>query len=332
MPKLLFSLIFLVSTFTFSNNYEMVDRKVRNYPSFKKVHDLGYRIQNDFISNEDRVRAAFVWLTHNMIYERTYDDIFRTGQKITYQSENGRQSQIRKVILSWVEKAFIARKGVCLEYSLILNELFQQFGLPSKVIVGIAKTDIQFIEGDTSYRNHTWNAVQLNGEWKLMDPSWASGYLDAKSNRFVRKHSDHYFFTKPEELIKDHYPSNVEWQLLDNPVDIAQFYSAPIYLSSFFGKGIELSPQTKGIISVSSEDPNYIYFNQLPKDHRMYYLVHGRNEFRKMGFKKGKDKSYISKIRLNKNLHKNRQLLTVFIDDTPILNFKIVEESSNSLN
>ena len=329
MSKVLFSLLFLVSSLTFSNEYARVDQKVRAYPNFKKIHDLGYRIQNDFSTDEERVRAAFVWLTQNMVYEKTYDDIFKTGQIISYQSEYGKQNQIRRVVLGWSEKAFRARKGVCLEYSLILNELCQQFGLPTKVIVGVAKTDIRFIKGDQTFKNHTWNAVQLNGVWKLMDPTWASGHLDLISNKFIRKQLDHYFFTKPDEFVKHHFPNNEEWQLLDNPVDIEQFFSAPIYLTDFFGKGIELSPKTKGILSISSEDANYIYFDELPRDHGMYYWVHGRPEIRRMGFKKGKDKSFISKIRLNKNLHKNHNSLTVFMDDKPILNFKIVEELNN---
>ncbi|UCD61635.1 MAG: hypothetical protein JSV59_03425, partial [Flavobacteriaceae bacterium] len=159
MPKLLFSILFLISCAAFSNEYERVDQKVKNYPAFKKVHDLGYRIQNDFSTDEERVRAAFVWLTQNMVYEKSYDDIFRTDQRISYRSESGRQSQIRRVVLDWVEKAFVMRKGVCLEYSLILNELCLQFGLPSKVIVGVAKTDIRFVKGEQTFKNHTWNAV-----------------------------------------------------------------------------------------------------------------------------------------------------------------------------
>lgn len=329
MSKLLFSVLFLISCFAFSNEYASIDQKVKNYPAFKKVHDLGYRIQNDFSTDEERVRAAFVWITQNMVYEKPYDDIFRTGQRISYQSESGRQDQIRRVVLDWIEKAFIARKGVCIEYSLILNELCLQFGLPSKVIVGVAKTDIRFVKGEQTFKNHTWNAVQLDGVWKLMDPTWASGHLDLVGNKFIRKQLDHYYFTKPEEFIKHHYPNNAEWQLLDDPVDIKQFFSAPIFFPDFFGKGIELSPKTKGIFSISSKDANYIYFDQLPKDHGMYYLVHGEGEYRRMGFKKGKGKSYMSKIKLNKNLHKNHDLLTVFLEDKPILNFKIAEEVNN---
>ena len=330
MSKVLFSLLFLISSLAFSNEYERVDQKVRNYPNFKNVHDLGYRIQNDFSTDEERVRAAFVWLTQNMIYIKTFDDTFKTGRIISYQSEYGRQKQIRKVVLGWIEKAFRTRKGVCLEYSLILNELLLQFGLPSKVIVGIAKTDIRLTEGNQTYKNHTWNAVQIDGIWKLMDPTWASGHLDLVSQKFIRKQLDHYYFTSPSEFIKHHFPTNVEWQLLDNPVNLEQFLSAPIYLTDFFGKGIELSPKTKGIFSLSSEDNNYIYFDQLPRDHGMYYWVHGSSEIRRMGFKKGANKSYISKIRLKKKLPKNHNLLTVFMDDKPILNFKIVEKPTTN--
>ncbi|MGB5204085.1 transglutaminase domain-containing protein [Eudoraea sp.] len=329
MSKVLFSLLFLVSSLAFSNEYARVDQKVKAYPNFKKIHDLGYRIQNDFSTDEDRVRAAFVWLIQNMVYEKTFDDIFKTGQIISYQSEYGKQNQIRRVVLGWSEKAFRARKGVCLEYSLILNELCQQFGLPSKVIVGVAKTDIRFIKGDQTFKNHTWNAIQLNGVWKLMDPTWASGHLDLISNKFIRKQLDHYFFTKPDEFVKHHFPTNEEWQLLDNPVSIQEFFSAPIYLPDFFDKGMELSSKTKGILSITTKEANYIYFDKLPQGHEMYYLVNGRGIFYRLGFKKGKDKLYKSKIRLYKNLHKNQDMLTVFIGEKPILNFKIVEELNN---
>jgi len=329
MSKLLFSVLFLISCYAFSNEYARVDQKVRNYPAFKKVHDLGYRIQNDFSTGEERVRAAFVWLTQNMVYEKTENDILQTRQRIYYNSENGKRYQIRKVILGRIDKAFRIRKGVCLDYSLILNELCQQFGLPSKVIVGVAKTDIRFIKGKQSFKNHTWNAVQLNGIWKLMDPTWASGHLDLVSKRFIRKQLDHYYFTNPTEFVKHHFPTNEEWQLLKNPVDIEEFFSAPIYLPDFFGKGIELSSKTKGIFSLSGDDSNYIYFDKLPPNHGMYYLVNGRGIFYRLGFKKRKDHTYISKVRLYKNLHKDDNLLTVFMDGQPILNFKIAQETKN---
>ncbi|TFG78879.1 MAG: hypothetical protein E4H26_01335 [Flavobacteriales bacterium] len=329
VAKVLFFTTMLMTAAAYPQNYGEVDQKVKSYPHFNSLTALGYRIQNDFIEDSLKVRAAFIWLTHNMKYGKLKEAELEGTHKITFDSETDRLSKIRHLVNVKITRSFNARKGVCIDYSLMLHELCRQFGIPSKVIAGVAKTEIKDIRGDQIFKNHSWNAVQIRGQWKLMDPTWASGHFDLERGQFERQLLEHYFFTEPSEFVKHHLPSNPIWQLLDQPLDARSFYAAPIYFPDYFDKGIELSTKTLGILYASNGEANYIYFDKLPRIHAMQYSFNGSSELKKMGFKKIDNKSYRSRIRLNRSLKKNHNFLTVYMEDQPILNFKIENDRNN---
>jgi len=317
MHKVLFYIIFLLAASGFSQDYHNVDEKVRNYPHFKAVTDLGYRIMNDFDDDPDRVRAAFIWLTHNMTYGKP-------RRAVQQRIKNDRQGDM-EVELSRMERAFLTRRGVCIDYSLLLDKLCRQFRLPSRVIIGVAKTEIKQVRGEPMFKNHSWNTVQIQGVWKLMDPTWASGHVDLSSKRFVRKYMDHYFFTSPADFVKHHLPALPEWQLLQSPVDARTFFSGPMYYPEYFGKGIALSSNTSGIIKVSTSRHKILYFDELPRFHGMYYTINNSPYLKKMGFRKASDKAYFSRLHLKRKLNKATNYLTIFHEEQPILNFKLEE-------
>jgi hypothetical protein len=92
---------------------------------------------------------------------------------------------------------------------------------------------------------HAWNAVQIDGEWKLIDITWASGTIKMKKQhldkmmdkvfkvpykqklKFKRKRNDDYFFAPPEKFILTHLPSAPAWQLLECSVPIDSFQWSP---------------------------------------------------------------------------------------------------------
>ncbi len=319
--KILFFLFFPVAIFC--QDYSDVDQKVMRYPSFESVSDLGYRIQNDFPDDINRVRAAFFWVTQNLSYGKQLEDNFRGESFGSYAFPTSTKARIDNMVQSKIDRAFNAKRGVCIDYSLLLNALFEQFGLKSRVITGISKSEIKKAGSQSVFKDHSWNAVKVDGQWQLMDPTWASGLVDRLNKRFYRLYEDHYFFTKPEEFVKTHFPINQEWQLLNRPVDAATFFSGPIFYPEFFKKGIQLSTETDGILSLSNPDENYIHFDELPRLHGMYYTINGRDEFKRLGLKKKNEKAYISKIRLKRRLKRSYNYLTVYMDNKPILNFKI---------
>ena len=323
--KLRFSFLIFCSLAGFSQNYQVIDQKVRTYPAFESLSDLGIRIQNDFAADSLRVRAAFIWVTDNMAYGRNTAGSDGLNMHVRYSSERDREEAIYDLVELRIAQAFRKKMGVCIDYSLFLNALFEQFGLPSKIITGVVKTEIEDIQGEEKLRNHSWNAVQLNGRWRLMDATWAAGFSDPETGRFVKKYLDHYYFTDPSDFIRHHFPVKEEWQLLEQPVDATSFFSAPIFLPDYCEEDIHLSSQTSGILTLAEGEENYLYFDRLPDIHLMHYTINGDGEFRRMAFKKGEGAGYISKIKLRKRFNREYDYLTIYMNNTPILNFRIRE-------
>jgi transglutaminase/protease-like cytokinesis protein 3 len=46
--------------------------------------------------------------------------------------------------------------------------------------------------------DHEWNAVKIDGRWKLIDVTWASGSVSTQTGKFVPEFNDAYYGTAPE--------------------------------------------------------------------------------------------------------------------------------------
>ena len=92
---------------------------------------------------------------------------------------------------------------------------------------------------------HAWNAVYLNGGWRLIDCTWGAGQVNPTTQKFDKKLNEHFFLTDPPEMIFTHFPydeaeANYEkWQLLRDPVDLDTFNTMPVLTSYFFEYGLK---------------------------------------------------------------------------------------------
>ena len=322
--KVLIFVLFL-SFQSFAQKWVSVDRNVKAYPQFYSITDLGYRIMNDFNDDEKRVRAAFIWLTENIAFATPPMDAHQI-ERISYSSKKEKKEKINAFVFSRVDQAFLRRYGVCIDYSLMLNTLFEQFQLPAKVISGVARSKVADIEDVPKLKNHSWNAVRVKGEWKLMDATWAAGYVSEDTGLFTKSFMEHYFFTPPEEFVLNHLPTNQEWQLLKNPVSMANFVKSPIHLPDYFSSEVTLSYKTNGTLVPRDFGDNYIFFDALPKQHLMHYTVNDSPEYKRMGFRKLGEGAYVSKIRIRSRLKAKENYLTIYHNVQPILRFRIEKQ------
>ena len=139
------------------------------------------------------------------------------------------------------EKMLKKRKALCGGFSDMFNELCLEAGINSETVIGYTKT-WNYEPYDSLIRaEHAWNVVMVDGEWRLIDLSWSTGYTVQKKQRFrkliymwfnipykikfkfVNKLTYKYMFTHPKEFIKSHAPLQPYWQLMDTLVPIKAF-------------------------------------------------------------------------------------------------------------
>ncbi|MBL7747780.1 MAG: hypothetical protein JNM19_10160 [Chitinophagaceae bacterium] len=205
-----------------ASRYDKVDSfvvKVSFPASTVTEYDSLVAIFNKQFSNEEeKVRAVYFWVTENISYDAK--GLF-SGNMI-----------FEKV------GALKNKRCVCAGYADLLDHAFKKMGLESKYLTGSAR----LLDGlaqwnpDAWQAGHAWNAVKVHGEWKLIDATWASGYL--WGDRFEKKRKDVWFFTPPDIFLLSHFPGNPMFQLTDRVITEAEFYEQPFYLWEFETSGI----------------------------------------------------------------------------------------------
>ena len=207
--------------------FKKIDRKSKNIFLFLSpdAEKLTKKLTAGYTTDEEKVRAIYVWITSNISY-----DVSRFKRGVT--SHNAIETTLRK------------RKALCAEYSELFVAMCNYAGVEATPIIGYAK-GLGTYENQKYYApNHQWCMVKLNGEWKLIDPVYASGYIRFKAGfkdymrwispiprvpvahskmKFKRKRNDYYYLTPPANFVLDHLPLEKMYQLLPNPVDAGTF-------------------------------------------------------------------------------------------------------------
>jgi hypothetical protein len=180
-----------------------------------------------------RARALYRWVAGHITYDA---EGFRSGQPGDLSPEA------------------VLRRGraVCEGFARLTEALGEAMGLEVEVVSGWSK-GYGYVPGQRfgGPTNHAWNAVRIDGQWRLMDPTWGAGYLD-ESLRFVRQFQEHYFLTKPGDFVFDHLPENPSWQLLDRPLTAAEYADLVYLRPMFFHAGFRIGSQDHLVIAADS--------------------------------------------------------------------------------
>ncbi|RTL60198.1 MAG: hypothetical protein EKK37_04985 [Sphingobacteriales bacterium] len=213
-------IIYIICSFAFTaqsqqeNKYFKVDEFVKNYPQrINNQQDLDQfidAVNKKFNSPTDKVRAAFYWISENISYN--------------YKAVNDR-SYRTKDITSLIQSG----EALCSGYSNLMEYFCKKFGIECVTIDGTGRSlysDVVLNPQKLS-ADHSWNAVKLNGEWRLIDATWGSGYTDYTSGQYHKSRNEKYFLADPAFFIYKHLPLKPEWQLLDSSVSAAQFCNWP---------------------------------------------------------------------------------------------------------
>ncbi len=170
----------------------------------------------------EKARLLFYWIAANIRYD---DQGYNTGNYGDCTSEGVLRS----------------RTAVCAGFSELFCAMGQEAGLEIIKISGYSK-GVSYIPGKRfNAANHAWNAIRINGGWKLFDVTWAQGYgtTDGGTLRSAVKFDDFWFDTDPYVFLFSHLPVDADKQFIDRPISREDFESMPEVPESFFKFGFE---------------------------------------------------------------------------------------------
>jgi hypothetical protein len=217
-------------------DYTAIDRHALSAPASVQTsfRSLGEWLAGPCRSDEEKARALFRWITQNISYDV---NALLAGGPISGNAEDALQS----------------KKGVCEGYAGLFMELANAAGLKAAKISGFAK-GYGYSAGHPLDRtpNHSWNAVSIDGHWKLLDCTWGAGYI-GDDRKFHRAFEPHFFFTPPEEFIYDHLPEKPGWQLLDPPRSRRDYEQSVYVKPGFFDMGLTVNENMAGTLHANGE-------------------------------------------------------------------------------
>jgi hypothetical protein len=209
---------------------------------------LAQQLTLPYNTEKEKVESIFRWITDNISYQSN-SGIITSRQKRKPLEDDDTSMVLKPLNERVAENVLRRREAVCDGYARLFKTLCDFAGIQSELITGYA----------TGYRttifrsNHTWNAVFIDNKWYLLDATWASGYVNYRGE-YVRSYDSKYFLTPPHIFIRDHYPENIKWSLLNSNFIPHEFNQSPFRHQGMERNKIQSFSPLKGIIEANAGD------------------------------------------------------------------------------
>jgi hypothetical protein len=243
-------LLLLVATFSMAQkvSFSQIDWQAQNIDA-PTVDSLAKLLTSNYNTDLEKVRSIYTWVATHIYYNT---GIFtHKPSSLRYKPDPDDTSTVWKSADEMLAQRVLKRKvAVCDGYASLFKTLCDYSGIKAECVLGYVRGG----GGMTRFRtNHTWNAVYVDSSWHLIDATWGAGYCDYQDN-FVQRFDDYYFFPAPGDFIKDHFPEDSKWTLLDNPPVIQEFKRSPLKAKAFVKYGIAAFTPSNGLIKALPGD------------------------------------------------------------------------------
>jgi transglutaminase/protease-like cytokinesis protein 3 len=307
--------LLLVSGLSFAQ-FEDVDARVAAYPkSFSDAQPLADRINADFSTDIEKARAIFTWTAKNITYDMhaLYSQA-NGGVAFSYSTTEEKLAKEREFRLKLVKKTLRSGKAICEGYTSLFTYLCALTGVDAVIIPGTSKTDYTQIGKLPTASDHTWNAIKIDGKWRLVDVTWAAGVVKAGERKFTPYFNDAYFCTDPRLFALNHYPDDPHWLLTD--LSPEEFAEMPFYYPTYLQSDYRLNADKGAIIFPKNTAVRFNIQNLRPGD-RVAYITSRDN--------------YLDELDVDENSNfiippgaKLSGYLTIFVNEKPIVSYKIL--------
>ena len=226
--------------------------------------ELARKLTEPFSTDKEKARAIFSWIAHNIRYDC---DKFRYPDRVRFSGRT--KEEVQREREKWeadqLKQTLRKKKGVCEDYSRLFKALCDSAGLEALVIEGSARQFYRPFRKLPKGTDHAWNAIKIDGQWRLLDATWAAGYADEEVTKFTADFQPGYFLTAPEWFIQDHFPQDDKWQLLDTLVTREDF---PNQALANFGQMkypiVDFSPKMAKLVEADKKMEIRLKFAQEP--------------------------------------------------------------------
>ena len=210
-----------------ANEYNVIDTYASRTPETyaRNLKTLATYLTSPARTETAKARSIYAWILSHI----RYDGSIYSGQ--VYYSE-----------VDYATKVLHSRRAVCTGFALLYKQLLKQAGVQVENVKGYSRVSDSQAGLPIQRLDHEWNAVRLDGDWYLVDLTWAATTVrDGRLN-------DYYFLTDPNEFISQHYPNDPKWQLLNPRISKAEFDRYPKIHDAYFRLGFDPDFPKRGIL------------------------------------------------------------------------------------
>jgi len=226
--------------FQLSNpSFSHVDKAARFITSLPSsitaaVLATGY-ICRPYRSSAQRLRAIFIWCAERISWEEDVNsDVFDHQTAV----------DTRRVIQT--------KRGSSREISALVVEMCSAIGIQADMVQGYLKTPGEDLDLDAATRpNHFWNAILVDGEWRMMDTSLASP-TNPKRSLYSGVSTSiaeaWYFLAKPSQMCWTHIPVEDVQQRMVPSISPDVLLALPAACPPFFRLGLGMHAYDTSVI------------------------------------------------------------------------------------
>ncbi len=134
-------------------------------------------------------------------------------------------------------------RSVCQGFGNLFEQMCRLAGLECVTISGYGRgySFRLFENEDPAKSNHAWNAVRIEGRWRLVDVTWDAGHIAGR--QYIKDYNLDYFFLDPSAFIFTHFPADPSWQLLTPALTPQQFTNLPFLRGNFWTYKLKFTTQ-----------------------------------------------------------------------------------------
>ncbi len=261
-----------------NNKLKAVDNIMYSYTNIASIEELAKRIDYDFETDIEKVRAIFTWISLNIQYELKNPYEIDVPKTYFVFNEDDFKRRLKKEQAIKAQKTFKTKRGVCDGYALLFQKVCDLLNIQNELIYGYVRSSYNRIGYVPKNKNHVWNAVKIHNKWIFMDATWAAGYVN--SGIWHSKLNTTYFNIDKETLRLTHFPAETFWLTYLNQKPLKEFCYQPIITKTFVASKASLEYPNQGIIKVEKNGSIKLNIKNLKPNTTLLYKFGNNGEMK----------------------------------------------------